>query len=345
MRQAERVKPRREGAPPPVRGLCTELRVGGLSNVRVALDPYISVLALTTDALGRQRGAAGEWRSLILSGLSPGGARAVLPIVTPRYSVSPDCVTPHNPALEIPVRDQVAWLHSLPEDELLGDFGAAFDETPAHWQGAVRAPRAWLHGYATAIDEAWRSVEPLWKWAQPLLEDEVMRVGAAAVRGGLDLILDGLHPASQFDHDVLRIRDPEPARFDLRGRPLVLVPMLSGERALICNLGRPDAAWIGYPLPGLAELLQRSGLPRPAPFGRLGAVLGPMRARILVTAERPLTMSDLARRAGVAPSAVTYHCDRLAAAGLVRREKQSRQVWVSQTSLGADLIQLFAGEN
>jgi hypothetical protein len=107
----------------------TELRVGSLSNVRVALDPCVSVLALTTDALGRQRGAAGEWRSLILSALSPGRARAVLPIVTPRYSVTPDCVTPQNPALKIPVPDQVAWLHSIPEDELLGDFGAAFDET------------------------------------------------------------------------------------------------------------------------------------------------------------------------------------------------------------------------
>lgn len=345
VRQAERVMPRRDGRPSsPVPGY-TELRVDSLSQVQVALDPYISVLALTADALGRQRGAAGEWRRRVRSGLSPRGARAVLPIVAPRYSVSPDIVTPHNPALEIPVGDQVAWLRSVPEDELLGDLDTSFDETPAHWQGALRRPRAWLDDYATAIDEAWRSVEPLWRWAQPLLEDEVRRVGTAAVRGGLGLILDGLHPGSQFDQGVLRIRDPEPARFDLRGRPLVLVPMLSGERALICNLGRPDAAWIGYPLPGLAELLQRSGLPRPAPFGRLGAVLGPMRARILVTAERPLTMSDLARRAGVAPSAVTYHCDRLAAAGLVRREKQSRQVWVSQTSLGADLIQLFAGEN
>ena len=342
MRQAERAKPRQDGTPPPVRRQCTELRVGGLGNVRVALDPYISVLALTTDALGRQRGAAGEWRSLILSGLSPGGARAVLPIVTPRYSVSPDCVTPHNPALEIPVRDQVAWLHSLPEDELLGDFGAAFDEPPAHWQGALRAPRDWLHGYATAIDEAWRSVEPLWKWAQPLLEDEVMRVGAAAVRGGLDLILDGLHPASQFDHDVLRIRDPEPAGFDLQGRPLVLVPMLSGKQALICNLERPDVAWIAYPLPGVMDLFRRPGLPRPAESGLLAAVLGPMRARVLLAAGRPLTMSDLARRAGIGPSAVTYHCDRLAAAGLVRRQKHGREAWVSQTSRGADLVELFA---
>jgi hypothetical protein len=312
VRQAGRVRPRRDDSPAPVRRQRTELRVGSLSNVRVALDPYISVLALTTDALGRQRGAAGEWRSLILSALSPGGARAVLPIVTPRYSVSPDCVTPQNPALEIPVRDQVAWLHSIPEDELLGDFGAAFDETPAHWQGALRRPRAWLHAYATAIDEAWRSVEPLWKWAQPLLEDEVRRVGAAAVRGGLDLILDGLHPASQFDHDVLRIRDPEPAGFDLQGRQLVLVPMLSGKQALICNLERPDAVWIAYPLPGVTELPSLTtvtGWPRPGWCGgrSTAARPGSRRRAGVLTWSRSLPAGDpAAARSGRQAVLVTW---------------------------------------
>jgi DNA-binding MarR family transcriptional regulator len=67
-----------------------------------------------------------------------------------------------------------------------------------------------------------------------------------------------------------------------------------------------------------------------------------MRARVLLAAERPLTMSDLARRASIAPSAVTYHCDRLAAAGLVRRQKQGREAWVSQTRRGAELVSLFA---
>jgi hypothetical protein len=33
------------------------------------------------------------------------------------------------------------------------------------------------------------------------------------MRGDLGLILDRLHPASRFDDDVLRIRDPEPARW------------------------------------------------------------------------------------------------------------------------------------
>ncbi len=162
----------------------------------------------TTDALGRRRAAPQAWRRRILASLSPPGAEAILPITAPRYSVTPDCIAPLNPAREIPVHVQVEWLHAMPEDDLLGDIHSVFDGTPPHWRGAVRRPRTWLHAYAIAMADAWRSIEPLWIQAQPMLEREVRRVGAAAVRGGLDLILDRLHPASQFDNNVLRYVTP-----------------------------------------------------------------------------------------------------------------------------------------
>ena len=320
----------------------TELHIGTLSEVRVALDPYISVLALTTDALGHRRAAPQAWRRRILASLSPPGAGAVLPIAAPRYSVTPDCVTPLNPAREIPVHVQVEWLHAMPEDDLLGDIHSVFDGTPPpHWRDALRRPRTWLHAYATAMADAWRSVEPLWIQAQPVLEREVRRVGAAAVRGGLDLILDRLHPASQFDNNVLRIRDPEPASFELGGRPLVLVPMLSGAQALICNLERPDAVWIAYPLPGVSQLFPSPNITRQAASDLLEAVMSPARAQILRAVERPQTMSELARLSHPAPSTLTYHCERLAAAGLVQREKRGHEVWLSQTNRGRSLIALF----
>jgi DNA-binding SARP family transcriptional activator len=320
----------------------TELHIGTLSEVRVALDPYLSVLALTTDALGRRRAAPQAWRRRILASLSPPGAGAVLPIAAPRYSVTPDCVTPLNPAREMPVHVQVEWLHAMPEDDLLGDIHSVFDGTPPpHWQGALRRPRSWLHAYATAMADAWRSVEPLWLQAQPMLEREVRRVGAAAVRGSLDLILDRLHPASQFDNNVLRIRDPEPASFQLGGRPLVLVPMLSGVQALICNLERTDAVWIAYPLPGVSQLFPFPKITRRAASDPLASVMGPMRAQILQAAERPLTMSELARLSRLAPSELTHHCERLATAGLVQPEKRGHEIWLSQTSRARTLIALF----
>jgi DNA-binding SARP family transcriptional activator len=324
-------------------GHCTRLRIDPGSEVRVALDPFISVLALTADALGRRRGAPQAWRDRVLGSLSPSGARAVLPITAPRYSVTPDSVTPLNPARETPVSVQAEWLHALPEDDLASDVDSAFNGSPPpQWQGVLRRPREWLHAYASAMTEAWQAVQPLWMQARPLLEREVERVGAAAVRGGLDLILDRLHPASQYGDHVLRIRDPEPASFELGNRPLVLVPMLSGVRALICNLERPDAVWVGYPLPGAAQMAsgRAAGL---AASDALDVVMGPVRARILLAAERPLTMPELRKISHLAPYAASHHCERLAAAGLIQLEHLGGQTWISQTSRGMKMAALFTG--
>ncbi|HEY7275940.1 MAG TPA: winged helix-turn-helix domain-containing protein [Trebonia sp.] len=320
----------------------TELHVDRVGAVRVALDPYVSVLALATDALGRRRGAPLAWRRRLLAMLSPLSAAALRPVTVPRYSVIPDCMSPLNPACEIAVGDQVERLHAISSDEVLADIHTVFGPAPPpQWHDALRRPRAWLEAYARAMGEAWRAIEPLWTQAHSLLEHETERVGAAVMRGGLDLILDGLHPASRFSDSVLRIRDPEPGRFTLGGRPLVLVPMLSGKQALICNLERPDGVWIGYPLPRLGELFTPSDSPQTPGDDVLESVIGPVRARILRATDRPHTMSDLARAAHVVPGAVTYHCERLAAAGLVRRDRRGRQIWVVRTTRGSDLIQLL----
>jgi DNA-binding transcriptional ArsR family regulator len=118
--------------------------------------------------------------------------------------------------------------------------------------------------------------------------------------------------------------------------------MLSGEQALICNLELPDVAWIGYPLPGLHRTLRQPPVGVHGPDGVLGSMIGPVRAQILLALTRPATMGELARLTRLAPSAVTYHCERLAAAGLVRREKWGRTVTVSRTGRADDLIGLLA---
>src|SRR5215467_9832142 len=88
----------------------TELHIGRLEDatVRVSLDPYLSVLALTTDALGgRRRGVPESWRRRIRSAVSPAHAQAVWPLVAPGHSVTPDTVSPLSPDLATSVEDQV----------------------------------------------------------------------------------------------------------------------------------------------------------------------------------------------------------------------------------------------
>jgi len=144
-----------QAVPPGQHEPVTELRIDRAGEVRVALDPYISVLALITDALGRRRGAPEQWRRRVLASLSPGGVRAILPLATPSHSVSPDCVTPENPAREVSVSDQVP-------PELLGRVNSASRtlSTSAVPLGALAGgtvagalgPRAsfWISGLAVA---------------------------------------------------------------------------------------------------------------------------------------------------------------------------------------------------
>ena len=321
----------------------TELHIGRLdaATVRVSLDPYLSVLALTTDALGgRRRGAPESWRRHIRSAVSPAHAQAVWPLVAPGHSVTPDSVSPINPVLETSVDEQVERLRDLSPDDLLADLDEVFGAgPPRHWQAVARQPRQWLRGYAGAMSQVWNAVRPAWRDARPLLDREVARVGAAAVRGRLDVVLGGIHPSGRFEDGVLKIRDPEPARFELAGRPLVLVPMVSGGDALICSLDQPDAVWLGYPVPGAARLFQ--GAPQAPPAGELELLLGPVRAQLLSALTRPITMGELATLTRLTPSAITYHCERLSAAGLVRRTRNGREVRVTLTPRAEQLIELF----
>lgn len=321
----------------------TELRVGRPVEVRVALDPYTSVLALSTDAVGRHRGAPAEWRRRILSSLQPRSFETMRPLTIAGRSVVPDCVTPLNPVAEVPIEDQIQRVHDLSADVLLRDLGTVFTNgiLPSHWRNVADSPRKWLHGYAQTMSKAWGSVAELWTRARPLLDREIERIGIAIVRGNLDVVLDTIHPASSYDTGVLKIRDPEPARFDLDRRSLVLVPMLSGGEALICNFDDPEAVWIAYPLPQIGRLITGREDITDAAAGSLDAMLGPVRATVLRAASRPTTMSELAKLTQLVPSVMTYHCERLASSGLIRRERRGREIHVVLTERGQELIEIF----
>jgi DNA-binding transcriptional ArsR family regulator len=73
----------------------------------------------------------------------------------------------------------------------------------------------------------------------------------------------------------------------------------------------------------------------------LDLLLGPMRAKVLAALTRPLTMGELASLTGLVPSAVTYHCERLNACGLVERERRGREVRVSRTRRAERLAELL----
>ncbi|MFI7638306.1 hypothetical protein [Nonomuraea sp. NPDC049400] len=183
-------------------------------------------------------------------------------------------------------------------------------DPPPHWRSAAERPARWLRGYAGALADVWNTTEPLWKRGRPLLDREVERVSVAAVRGDPELLLGALSDRIAYGERGLLISDLESGTFELGDRKIVLVPMLAGKDALITSLDSPEAVWIAYPVPGADSLWRKPAAPA---VDELSALVGPVRADLLCALDQPMTMSMPATGMKIAPSGLTYHCDRLRA--------------------------------
>ncbi|GAA1678625.1 hypothetical protein GCM10009733_089370 [Nonomuraea maheshkhaliensis] len=318
----------------------SELRMTATPQLSISISPHLTAVAMISDALaGRHRGLPDLWRQALRSRVGRPGHQAVRSLAAPGYSVVPDCIVPSTPAAgDVPV--QASALRELPPERLIADLEQAFHggPLPVHWRFAAEQPAAWLHGYAGALSEVWNTVEPLWRRARPLLDREVNRVGLAAVRGGVEPLLGSLNHRIAYGERGLLISDVESSRFDLGNRKIVLVPMLAGKDAVIVSLDHEEAVWIAYPVPGAESLWRRPAAPS---RDELSALMGPVRADLLCKIARPMTMSMLAVDLQVAPSSITYHCDRLRAARLITRERRGREVWVGRTRRAEELLELF----
>ncbi|WP_188189987.1 ArsR/SmtB family transcription factor [Nonomuraea sp. SYSU D8015] len=308
----------------------------------ISLSPNVTALAMIADALaGRRRGLPELWRSALGSRVGRRGHEAVRPLAAPGHSVAPDSVVPLTPVDgDVSVEEQVGVLHDTPPEALIADLERTFGPgpLPAHWRPAAERPARWLHGYAEAVTDVWNTAEPLWRRARPLLDKEVERVGVATVRGGPELLLGSLTGRIAYGEGRLLISDLEPGSFELGDRKIVLVPMLAGKDALIVSLDHPEAVWIAYPVPGADSLWRRPAAPA---MDELSALVGPVRAGLLSALEQPMTMSRLATDMNLAPSGLTYHCDRLRAGRLITRERRGREVWIARTHRAEELLELF----
>lgn len=253
-------------------------------------------------------------------------------------TVIPECCAPIPPLADVTVAEQAARLRDLDPEVLTGELAAAVGvhAFPPHWQAAARQPRRWLDSMADASLDTWAALEPRWRAAAPLLDREAARVGIAAVRGGMEALLNSLHPRISYADGVLAVAFPHNQRAALGGRRLVLLPMIAHRDALVVSFERPDVCYLGYPI--------RPPGPRahPASDGALGLVLGPLRAAALRALHQPLTVGELAATVQCAPNTATYHLNQLAAAGLITRHRDGTSVRVSRTSRGDNLVGLLS---
>ncbi|NJP95801.1 hypothetical protein HCN51_41300 [Nonomuraea sp. FMUSA5-5] len=308
----------------------------------ISISPNLTALAMLTDALaGRRRGLPELWRRAISSRVGPYGHEAVRPLSAPGIAIAPDSLVPHSPVSgDFSIQAQISALHELPGEALVEDLERTFGPgtPPPHWRAAAERPTRWLRGYAGALADVWSTTEPLWKRARPLLDREVERVGVTTVRGGPELLLGAISDRIVYGERGLLLPGPDLGTHELGDRRLVLVPMLAGKDAVVLGLDDPTAVWIAYPVPGAESLWRKPVAPA---LDELSALVGPVRADLLCALDQPMTMSMLATDMKIAPSGLTYHCDRLRAGRLITRERRGREVWIARTHRAEELLELF----
>lgn len=321
------------------------LRLGDIRSVNVELvkAPHLSLVMLLTARSSSS--SVGRTAQAARAAVRQSGRFALPPIFSCAQRRFPDvAAAPVPPSADVSIGEQVERLHDLPDDAMVDDLTRTFGpQLPAVWRPPADVPRRWLNAYAAATTDAWSAVSPRWRHAQPLLDLEARRVGAAVVRGGTDALLNTLHPRIHYENGEIWVSSLSELTLDLGRRRLVLVPTIAGARGRMVGFDLPDVVYLAYPVPGQSGLGEHGlSAPEDAAADPLRRVLGRLRAELLRAVSCPISMGQLGAAVGCSPRMTTYHCAELEAMGLILRERRGQSVWVGRTPRGDELVDLFS---
>ncbi|WP_030145103.1 ArsR/SmtB family transcription factor [Spirillospora albida] len=197
------------------------------------------------------------------------------------------------------------------------------------------APERTLALVAGLLERYWEAaVEPFWPRVRDLLEGDVLRRTGALATAGVAAVFGDLHEAVAWRAGTLVIDRRWRFRGGLGGRGLLLVPsafVWPGVSVMV----PPYQAMLSYPPNGVATLWEAPRASRP---GALAALVGRRRADLLTALGAPASTTDLARRLGVTPGAVSQHLAVLRDCGLVTGHRLGRRVLYARTPVGDMLV-------
>ncbi|MCZ7460346.1 DUF5937 family protein [Streptomyces sp. WMMC940] len=226
--------------------------------------------------------------------------------------------------------DEVAWM--------AGDQG-----TPATWrQEAEPLHRRMLAEPEKAIAQLtellrtyWTlALEPHWRRMHGGLQSDIrarMRVMESA---GSASVVSSLHERIAWQDNQLTVRSAYTFHETLGGQGIVLVPSIFCGPEVLTMLP-PLQSMIVYPRPGVADLWQNHGQNLTSP---LAALLGSVRAAVVVALAVPASTSELAAEIDVTPGAISQHLAVLRGCSLVTSHRAGRRVIHSLTETGEELV-------
>lgn len=159
--------------------------------------------------------------------------------------------------------------------------------------------------------------------------------GVRAALGGVNDMLNSLHPSIRWDGRRLSLNTIVDAEESLEGRPLIFQPTALATRIMFDPL--EDSVTVTYP--AHASAITRDPELH-APAQALVALIGATRAAALVAIVRTpaLTTGHLAEILGVSAAAASRHATVLRESGLIATVRNGQTVHHAPTRLGTDLV-------
>lgn len=307
-----------------------------LARLRFAISPpWELVTSLRTLREPSTAGVHLEWVRSVRGTLGGLDLRPTLALLG-RADYTPDFLTPPPESPLASIEDGLEQIRSAPIAQVRREVQNVARRSPApELRAFLEHPRREVNRLVKALAEYWeRAFAPSWPRVRALLEADIGQRARRVAEAGAGPALDDLHSGVRWAGDRLRVRVSFSSTVALEGRGLLLVPsafMWTGPMVVTSEPWQPTLV---YPARGVALLWEAR-----APLDdALAALLGRTRARILAGVAAPVSTTDLARRLQITPGGVSQHLGALAAAGLVSRRREGREVLYLRTPLAEALL-------
>jgi DNA-binding transcriptional ArsR family regulator len=262
---------------------------------------------------------------------------ALLEALAPPEGYVPDFFGP-PPDTPLPdFKDGLAAIRRVPAAQVRHEIGLLYGRhAPAVLRPLLDQPRRGLRALTDALAGYWeRTLAHHWPRIRALLEGEVLHRARQLTLGGAELLFADVHEDVAWNGSELEVGIRYDAVIPLQGRGLLMLPsVFYWPRVAVVT----DPAWqpsLTYPPRGVATLWDPAEATGPE---GLSALLGATRAALLAQLETPRSTTELARRLGITPGAVSQHLGKLRGAGVVASSRQGREVLYALSPTGEALL-------
>jgi DNA-binding transcriptional ArsR family regulator len=172
------------------------------------------------------------------------------------------------------------------------------------------------------------ALDPIWDRVRAAVDGDLAQRRQQLARSGVDGLLSGLGPGTQWSGGVLEIAEYRADReLSLDGRGLTLIPSYFKTTGRPIGLADPDMP------PVLVYAVDRLGVATGKP-GALAELIGRTRASVLEAAAQGATTGEVARRLEISPASASQHLTVLREAGLILSVREGNRVRHLSTALG-----------